>query len=96
MDFVVEILGEVLGEAILEGGVAVASDHRRPGWQRVLVLSLLTLFFAAVFAVMAVGGVFLVREGRLLAGIVLFILDLALIVLSFYKLHKILRTFPRK
>ncbi len=96
MDFVVEILSEVLGEAILEGGVSAASDHRRPKWQRVLALSLLVLLFAAVFAVMAAGGVFLVRDGSPIAGVVLFILALALIVFSFCALRKILRTFPHK
>ncbi len=96
MDFVVEILGEVLGEAVLEGGVFVASVHCRPRWLRVLILCLLALFFAAVFAAMAAGGIISVRDGRPLAGIALLTLDLALIVLSFYKLRKLLRTFPRK
>jgi len=96
MDFIVEILGEVLGEAILEGGVSAASDHRRPMWQRVLILALLALFFAAVFALMAAGGIILITEDSSIAGIVLLALDLALIVFSFCKLRKLLRTFPRK
>ncbi len=96
MDFVVEILGEVLGEAILEGGVSAASDHRLPKWLRVLILSLLALFFAAVFAAMAAGGVISIRDGSPLAGIALLILDLALIFFSFCTLRKILRAFSRK
>jgi len=96
MDFIVEFFGELLGEALLEGGVSAATDHRRPRWQRVLVLSLLALFFAAVFALIAAAGVIAVREGIPIAGILLFALDLALIVYSFCKLRKILRTFPRK
>ncbi len=91
-----EILGEVLVEAILEGGVSAASDHRRPRWQRVLALSLLALFFAAVFALIAAGGVIAVRKGIPIAGVFLFALDLALVVFSFRKLRKILRAFHRE
>ena len=57
MDFLIEFVGEILGELVLEGGVSAASDHRRPKWQRVLILTLMALFFAAVFALMAAGGI---------------------------------------
>jgi len=96
MAFILELLVELLGEALLDGGVSAASDHRRPGWLRVLILSLLALFFAAVFALMAAGGVIIFREGRHAAGVVLLALDLALIVFSICRLYQILRTFPRK
>ncbi len=96
MDFIVEILGEVLVEAILEGGVSAASDHRLPRWLRVLILSLLALVFAALFALIAAAGALAVREGIPIAGILLFALDLALIVFSLSKLRKILRALPRR
>ncbi len=96
MDFIVEFLGELLGEAILEGGASIATDHRRPRWLRALVLSLLALFFAAVFTLIAAGGVIAVREGMPIAGILLIALDLALVACSICKLRKILRAFPHR
>ena len=96
MDFVAEILMEILGEAIMEGGVDAASDHRRPKWQRVLILSLVVLFFAAVFVLMTAAGVIMLAGGRPVAGILMLALDAVLIVFSICKFRKILRTFSRK
>ena len=96
MDFLIEFVGEILAELVLEGGLDAASDRRRPVWQRVLVLALLALFFAAALGLMAWAGVLMVREGRIAAAVCLFILDLLLIVLAVCKIRKILRTFSRK
>ena len=96
MDFVAEIFMEILGEAIMEGGTAAASDRRRPKWQRVLILSLFMLFFAAVFVLMTAAGVIMLTDGRPVAGVLMFILDLALIFFYVHKFRNILRTFSRK
>ena len=86
----------MLGTVLVEGGADAASDRRRPLWQRVLILSLLGLFFAAVFGLMAWGGILMAREGRIAAAVCIFVLDFLLIALSVYKLCKILRAFSRK
>ena len=96
MDFLIEFVGELLGELVLEGGVSAASDHRRPKWQRVLILTLMALFFAAVFALMAAGGIIMLTEHRPIAGVLMLAIDLALVVLSVYSLRRILRTFSRR
>ena len=96
MDAIVEILMEMLGTAIVEGGVSAASNRRRPIWQRVLVLTLIALFFAAAFGLMAWAGVLMARQGRIAAAVCLFILDLLLIVLAVCKIRKILRAFSKK
>ena len=96
MDFVAEIFMEILGEAIIEGGVDAASDHRRPKWQRVLILSLIMLFFAAVFVLMTAAGVIMLTDGRPVAGVLMLALDLALIFFCLHKFRNILRTFSRK
>ncbi len=96
MDFVAEIFLEILGKAMIEGGMSAASDHRRPRWQRVLILSLMMLFFAAVFALMTAAGIIMVTESRPLAGAAMLVLDLGLIVCCVYGLRKILCTFSRK
>ena len=96
MDFVAEIFMEIVWEAIIEGGVDAASDHRRPKWLRVLILSLIVLFFAAVFVLMTAAGVIMLADGRAVAGVLMLALDLPLIVFSAYELRKILRTFSRK
>ena len=57
MDFIAEIVMEMLGTAIVEGGVDAASDHRRPKWQRVLILTMLALLFTAVVAVLFLVGI---------------------------------------
>lgn len=96
MDAIAEIFMEILGELVLEGGVSAASDHRRPKWLRVLILTLMALFFAAVFALMAAGGIIMLKDGKPIAGVLMLALDLALVVLSVYSLRKILRTFSRR
>ena len=96
MDFIAEIVMEMLGTAIVEGGVDAASDHRRPQWQRVLILSLVVLFFAAVFVLMTTAGVIMLTDGRPVASVLMFALDLALIFFYVHKFRKILRTFSHK
>ena len=96
MDFLIEFIGELLGELVLESGADAASDHRRPKWQRVLILSLLALFFAAVFVLMTAAGVIMLTGGRPIAGILTLALDFVLIALSVYSLRRILRTFSRR
>ena len=96
MEFLAEFLFELFGEVMIDTSVDAASDHRRPRWQRVLILSLIALFFAAVFILMTAAGVIMLTGGRPIAGILMLALDLALIILSIYKFRKILRTFSRK
>ena len=96
MDFIAEIVMEMLGTAIIDGGVDAASDHRRPMWQRVLILSLVVLFFTAVFVLMTAAGVIMLTGGRPVAGVLMFALDLALIFFCVHKFRNILRTFSRK
>ena len=96
MDAIVEILMEMLGTAIVEGGESAASDRRRPVWQRALVLALLALFFAAALGLMAWAGVLMAREGRIAAAVCMFALDAGLVFFCACKVRKILRTFSRK
>ena len=90
MDLLAEFFLELLGEIVLDGGMSAASDRRRPRGQRLLILLPIALLFTAVFAGMAAGGIVFLSEGRLPAGIVLLLLDLALIACTAYQLHKIL------
>ena len=96
MDAILEILMEMLGTAIVEGGVSAASNRRRPIWQRVLVLTLIALFFAAAFGLMAWAGVLMARQGRIAAAVCMFALDAGLVFFCACKVRKILRTFSRK
>ena len=95
MDFLLEFFLELLGEFAVEGGVSAASDHRRPKWQRVLVLAVLALFCAAVFAVILLVGVYALPDLPLIS-LFLFALDAVWVFLCVRRLGKILRTFPRK
>ncbi len=94
MEFLIEFVG-ILADLVLEGGADAASNCRRPMWQRVL-LALIVLVFAAVFALMTASGVMMLTEGRPIAGVLMLGLALGLVVLSLHKLRKILRTFSRK
>ena len=95
MDLLAEILMEMLGTAIVEGGVSAASDRRRPAWLRVLVLAVLGLFCAAVFAVILLAGVGSLPDLPLIA-LFLFALDAVWVFLCVRRSCKILRTFSRK
>ncbi len=93
MEFLIEFVG-ILADLVLEGGADAASNCRRPMWQRVLILALIVLVFAA--ALMTASGVMMLTEGRPIAGVLMLGLALGLVVLSLHKLRKILRTFSRK
>lgn len=95
MEFLIEFVG-ILADLVLEGGADAASNCRRPMWQRVLILALIVLVFAAVFALMTASGVMMLTDGRPIAGVLMLGLALGLVVLSLHKLRKILRTFSRK
>ena len=95
MEFLIEFVG-ILADLVLEGGADAASNCRRPMWQRVLILALIVLVVAAVFALMPASGVMMLTEGRPIAGVLMLGLALGLVVLSLHKLRKILRTFSRK
>lgn len=95
MEFLIEFVG-ILADLVLEGGADAASNCRRPMWQRVLILALIVLVFAAAFALMTVSGVMMLTDGRPIAGVLMLGLALGLVVLSLHKLRKILRTFSRK
>ena len=95
MDFVAEFFLEILGEAVVEGGVNAASDRRRPKWLRGLILALLGLFAAAVFAVIFLVGLAAVRAHPLIS-LALFALDGCWAFLCVRKLRKILRTFSHQ
>ena len=96
MDFLIEFVGEILAELVLEGGESAASDHRRPRWQRVLVLALLALFFAAALGLITWAGVLMAQEGRIAAAVCMFALDMGLVFFCACKIRKILRTFSCK
>ncbi len=96
MEFLAEFLMELVGEALIGAGVDAASNRRCPKWLRVSILSLIVLFFAAVFVLVGAGGIVMVAEDNPAIGFAMLALDLALIVFSLCKLCNILRTFPRK
>ena len=95
MELIAEIVVEVLGELLIEGGVGAASSRRLPMWARVLVLIGLGLLFAAVFALILLVGIAALQELPLLS-LVLFALDAAWIFSGLRKFRKILRTFSRQ
>ena len=95
MDAIAEILMEMLGTAIVEGGVSAASNRRRPKWQRILMLAVLCLFFAAVFAVILLVGLGAVRDLPLIS-LLLFALDAVWVFLGVRRLRKILHTFSKQ
>ena len=95
MEFIAEIVVEVLGELLIEGGVEAASSRRLPGWARILVLIVLGLLFSAVFAVILLVGIGALQEIPLLS-LVLFALDAAWMFQGLRKFRKILRTFSHR
>ena len=92
MELFAELILEILGELLIEGGVEAASSRRLPGWARVLALTVLGLLFIAVFVLLLLVGLGALQELPLLS-LVLFVLDAAWFVSGFRKFRKILRTF---
>ena len=95
MEFIAEIVVEILGELFIEGGVEAASSRRLPKWARILILVGLGLLFSAVFVLILLVGICALRELPLLS-LVLFALDAVWFYSGFRKFRKILRTFSRQ
>ena len=97
MEFIAEILMEILGEAIMEGGETAASSRRLPRWARILALAGLVLFYAALFTILTLVGIAALRnQGALWISLIVFALAGLLVFMVVHKLHKILRTFSKK
>ena len=95
MEFLMELLFEVLGEVFLENGVEMAADHRLPRWASVLILIVTALLFTAVFAIILLVGIGAVRDLPLISFF-LFALDAVWVFLGVHKFRKITRTFSRQ
>ena len=89
MEFLLELLFEILGEVFLENGVDIASDHRLPKWARVLILSVTALVFAAVFGLILTAGIGALGELPLIS-LLLFALDAALVFFCTHKVRQVL------
>ena len=99
MEFLAELFMEILGEIISTNVSDAVRDHRRPRWQRVLALSLIVLFLtaaAAVGALMAAAGVFMLFDGGPVGGVLVSALGAFVIVCCLYVIYKTLRTFFKK
>ena len=90
MEFLIELLVEILGEVFLENGVEMASGRRLPKWARVLILIASALFFTAVFGMVLAAGVGAFREVPLIS-LLLFALDAGLVFLCVNQIRRNLR-----
>ena len=95
MDFLIELLFEVIGEVFLENGVEIAACHRLPKWLRVLILACTALAFAAVFGIILAVGIKSLREAPPLS-LLMFAMDLVLVFWCVYQVRKVLRILPRQ
>ncbi len=91
VEFLIELLIEILGDVFLENGIDIASDHRLPKWARVLILIVTALVFAAVFGFILMEGIRALRELPLVS-LLLFTLDAALVFMLAHQVRKVLPT----
>ena len=94
MELIAEIVVEVLGELLIEGGAEAASNRRLPKLARVLILVGLGLLFSAVFFLILLVGIAALQELPLLS-LVLFALDAVWIFSGVRKFREIIRAIPR-
>ena len=90
MEFLIELLLEILGEFFLDGGIERAADRSLPKWARVLILTVSALVFAAVFGIILAVGVKDLQESPLLS-VLMFAMDAGLVFLCIHKVRKVLR-----
>lgn len=50
MEFILEFLGEIFVECFVEGIMEAAQNRKRPRWQRLVFLGILTAFYGALMA----------------------------------------------
>ncbi len=94
LDFLAEFIVELVGELAMDIGVDAACDQRRPRWIRVLILTVVALFFAAVIGILLATGIMAFRKAPVVSFI-LFAMAVGFVALGLFKLRKILKTFAR-
>ncbi len=77
-----EILLEIVGELVLEGCLAVGSNRKVSKWVRYPLLTLVLLFYLAVAGILLTVTVVSLREGNILAFLVMLVLDGGLLTLT--------------
>ena len=77
-----DILLEIVGELVLEGCLAVGSNRKVSKWVRYPLLTLVLLFYLAVAGILLTVTVVSLREGNILAFLVMLVLDGGLLTLT--------------
>ncbi len=91
MDFLFEELVGILLEIIIDGSFSVMESKRCPFILRVFAVLLITLLYGGLLGVIGFLGFALLKDGALVAGIVVFACDLAVLVLMLFELRKVIR-----
>lgn len=86
-----EILLEIVGELVLEGCLAVGSNRKVSKWVRYPLLTLVLLFYLAVAGILLTVTVVSLREGNILAFLVMLVLDGGLLTLTVLAARKRLK-----
>lgn len=88
MDFIVELIGELIIELLFEGGIEIYSNRKLSKWIRYPAGVLLILFFAVIPIGIMVLGVFLWQE-NILASILIIGIGLLMLGAGVFKFRKI-------
>ena len=83
-----EFFIEELIDLVLEGSIAISKNKRVSKWIRYPLTLLISLIFLIVFGIIFIVGILLLKES-ILAGILMFIIDIVFVIMSIVKFKKI-------
>lgn len=89
MDFVIELIFEIVVEGSLE---VVSSDIKVPMVLRVIMVIISGAVLLATLAILIAVGVSAIKSGSIAAGVALFLVDALLVGGLFYKVRKHLKS----
>lgn len=84
MDFILELILEIILEGTLEFGMS----KKVPLFVRILLLLVLLLICGAMIGVIAMAGIEVWQSGNIGASVMIFVIDVAFVVLCVYALRK--------
>lgn len=83
MDFLIEFIGEI----VLEGLIEIGSSSKVPKWIRFLVLSVVVLFYVLLIGGLLFAGIKVISKD-LISGLIILLIDLFLLVISIFAFKK--------
>ena len=88
MEFIIELIGELLFEIILEGTIELGTSKKVPLPVRILLLLLFVALFGFIIGAIALIGITAWKDGNTLLSILMLAIDVLIVTLMVFAIAK--------